>query len=75
MRVEPLTSGDVVSAARVTVGKRLSRQIFVTYSYDPSSTAQQILQVEWRLSDQLVLVMTQNGNESYSVDARWESRF
>ena len=75
VRVEPLTSGDVVSAARVTVGKRLSRKLFVTYSYDPSSTAQQILQVEWRLSDQLVLVMTQNGNESYSVDARWESSF
>ncbi len=75
VRVEPLTTGDTVSAARVTVGKRLSRKVFVTYSYDPSSTAQQILQVEWRLSDQLVLVMTQNGNESYSVDARWESRF
>ena len=25
--------------------------------------------------DQLVLVLTQNGNESYSVDAKWESRF
>jgi len=75
VRVQPLTAGDTVSAARVTVGKRLSRKVYVTYSYDPSSTAQQILQVEWRLSDRLVLVMTQNGNESYSVDTRWESRF
>lgn len=75
VRVEPLTSGDTVSAARVTVGKRLSRQLYVTYSLDPSSTAQQILQAEWRLSDRLVLVLTQNGDESYAVDARWESRF
>jgi len=75
VRVEPLTSGDAVSAARVTVGKRLSRKVFVTYSYDPSSTAQQILQVDWRLSDSLVLVLSQNGNESYAVDARWETRF
>ena len=75
LRIEPLTSGDSVSTARVTVGKRLSRKLYVTYSVDPASTAQQILQAEWRLSDHLVLVLTQNGNESYAVDARWESRF
>ncbi len=75
VRVEPLTSGDTVSTARVTVGKRISRRLALTYSVDPSSTAQQILQVEWRVSDKLVLVLTQNGNESYSVDTRWESRF
>lgn len=75
VRVEPLTSGDTVSTARVTVGKRLSRRLSLTYSVDPSTTAQQILQIEWRASDQLVLVLTQNGNESYSLDAKWESRF
>ncbi|MFN7941434.1 MAG: translocation/assembly module TamB domain-containing protein [Thermoanaerobaculia bacterium] len=75
LRIDPLTTGDTVSALRVTVGKRLSRKLYVTYSYDPSSTAQQILEVEWRISDQLVLVLTQNGNESYSVDARWDARY
>jgi len=75
LRIDPLTAGDTVSTARVTVGKRVSRQLFVTYSYDPSTTAQSILQVEWRLTDRLTLVLTQNGNESYAVDARWESRF
>jgi translocation and assembly module TamB len=75
LRVDPLTSGDAISSARVTVGKRISRELYVTYSIDPSSTAQQILQVEWRLTDRLVLVFTQNGNESYAVDARWEKRF
>jgi len=75
LRVDPLTTGDAISSARVTVGKRISRQLYVTYSVDPSSTAQQILQVEWRLTDRMVLVLTQNGNESYSVDARWESGF
>ena len=75
LRIDPLTTGDTLSTARVTVGKRISRQLYVTYSVDPSSTAQQILQVEWRLTDRVVLVLTQNGNESYSVDARWESGF
>jgi hypothetical protein len=75
IRVEPLTSNDEVSAARITVGKRISSRLFVTYSYDPSSTAQDIIQVEWRLSDRLQLVLTQNGDESYAVDVRWERRF
>jgi autotransporter translocation and assembly factor TamB len=75
IRVEPLTANDTVSAARVTVGKRISSRLFVTYSYDPSSTAQDIIQVEWQLSDRLQLVLTQNGDESYAVDARWEKRF
>jgi len=75
VRIEPLTSEDTVASARVTVGKRLSNRIFVTYSYDPASTAQDIFQVEWRLSPKLILVLTQNGDESYAVDARWENRF
>lgn len=75
VRVRPLTTGDTVSAASVTVGKRLSRRIYVTYTIDPSSDEQQILQVEWRLSESLKLVLTQNGNDSYAVDTRWEARF
>lgn len=75
LKVDPLASGDTISAARVTVGKRLSSRVYLTYSVDPSSTAQQVLQVEWKVSDDLTLVLTQNGDESYAVDARWERRF
>ncbi len=75
LKVDPLASGDAISAARVTVGKRLSSRVYLTYSVDPSSTAQQVLQVEWKVSDDLTLVLTQNGDESYAVDARWERRF
>jgi translocation and assembly module TamB len=75
LRIDPLTTGDSVSAARVTVGKRLSRKVYVTYSVDPSSTAQQILEVEWRVSDELMLVLTQNGDGSYALDTRWRRRF
>ncbi len=75
LKVDPLAGGDTLSAARVTVGKRLSSRVYLTYSVDPSSTAQQVLQVEWKVSDDLTLVLTQNGDESYAVDARWEKRF
>lgn len=75
-RVDPLTgdSGNL-SSARVTVGERLSRDLFATYSYDPSQTEQQILQVEWTLTPTFTLVATQNGDGTYALDGRWEKRF
>lgn len=75
-RIDPLTgSGDNWSEARFTVGKRISKDFFVTYSVDPSSTEEQRLQIEWQVSPGLVLVLSQNGDNSYSADARWESSF
>ncbi|MEM6456953.1 MAG: translocation/assembly module TamB domain-containing protein [Acidobacteriota bacterium] len=75
-RIDPLVDGgDAVAKARITVGKRLSRDLTVTYSADPSSTDSQRLQVEWRLRGGLVLVLTQNGDNTYVADARWEQRF
>lgn len=76
LRIDPLTtSRDVVSSARITVGKRLSRRLYVTYTLDPSTTEQQQVQVEWQVSDQLLVVLTQNGSETYAADLRWEKRF
>jgi len=76
VRLEPLTtsSGDL-SSARVTVGKQVSRDIFLTYSYDPSTTEEQIIQVEWVFMEGTTLVLTQNGDGSYSADVRWEKTF
>ncbi len=75
-RIAPLTgSSGNLSSARLTVGKRLGRDLFATYSYDPSTTEQQILQLDWRISRGLTLVLIQNGDETYSVDARWERSF
>jgi translocation and assembly module TamB len=75
-RIDPLTgtSGES-SSARVTVGKRLTRDVFATYSYDPSQTEEQILEVEWRVSPTFTLVLTQNGDGTYAVDGRWDTRF
>jgi len=76
LRVSPLASGSGdLSSARVTLGERISRDLFVTYSYDPSTTEEQILEIEWSVNKSLLLVLTQNGDESYSVDVRWEKAF
>lgn len=74
-RIEPLASGGgTVSSARFTVGKRLSSDLYVTYSYDPTSTQEERVQVEWQVSKGLVVLVTQRGDE-YSVDLLWEERF
>jgi hypothetical protein len=75
-RIDPLTgSTGSLSSARVTLGKQLSRDVLATYSYDPSITEQQILQLEWTVARGLTLVATQNGDGTYAVDARWEKSF
>ncbi len=76
LRVSPLTgsSGDL-SSARVTLGERISRDLFATYSYDPSTSEEQILELEWSVSPSLQVVFTQNGDSSYSLDLRWEKAF
>ena len=74
-RIEPLSrSGESVSSARVTVGKRISRSVYLTYSYDPSSTGGQRFQVEWQVARGLSLLLTQE-QDSYAVDVLWEHRF
>lgn len=75
-QIDPLAgnSGNL-SSARVTVGKQLSKDVVATYSYDPSTTEVQILQVEWRITRGLALILTQNGDNTYAVDAKWEKRF
>jgi translocation and assembly module TamB len=75
-RVQPLTtaSGEL-SSARVTVGKQLSRDLSVTYSYDPSTTAEQVFEIEWLVERGVTLLLRQNGDESYGVDVVWKKSF
>jgi len=74
-RIEPLSrGGESVSSARVTVGKRISRRVYLTYSYDPSSTGGQRFQVQWEVGSGLSVLLTQEQN-SYAVDVLWEHRF
>jgi translocation and assembly module TamB len=75
-RIDPLAgAGESVSSVGVTVGKRLSRDVFVTYSSEPTSDRNYVVQVEWQVARNVTLVLTQAGDGSYAVDAQWERRF
>jgi translocation and assembly module TamB len=75
LRVDPLPNSTGSSSVRLTVGKRLSNDFYITYSRDPSTTEEDILEAEWQVTSNLVLVFTQNGDGSFSVDALWDQRF
>jgi hypothetical protein len=75
-RIDPVVeAGQPVSGIGVTVGKRLSKDLFVTYASEPGTNQQYIVQVEWRVRKNLTLVLTQVGNGTYAVDAQWQRRF
>lgn len=70
-RVNPGIGGAVGFA----VGKRLSRDFYVTVSNDPVNDLDYVVQAEWRVSDLVTLVLTQRGEEAFAVDLRWEKQF
>lgn len=73
---QPSPSGGAIGGVRLTVGKRISRDLFVTYTTNPSSSEEYLVRVEWQLSDKVLLVLTRDGKEdTFALDAEWEKRF
>ncbi|HSG40141.1 MAG TPA: translocation/assembly module TamB domain-containing protein, partial [Thermoanaerobaculia bacterium] len=68
-------SGQTSTGLGVTVGRRLSRDVFVTYTYDPASNQQYIVQVEWQVRKNVTMVLTREGDDSFAIDAQWQRRF
>lgn len=73
---QPSPTGGTLSGVRLTVGKRISRDLFVTYTTNPSSSEEYVVRVEWQVSDRVLLVLTRDGEEDlFALDAEWEKRF
>jgi translocation and assembly module TamB len=73
---QPSPSGGAIGGVRLTVGKRISRDLFVTYTTNPSSSEEYLVRVEWQLSEKVLLVLTRDGKEdAFALDAEWEKRF
>lgn len=63
-------------AARVTVGKRLSEAIYLTYSRSlSSSTRDQIILLEIDQTDQLSWILSRNEDGTYALDLRVRRTF
>jgi hypothetical protein len=72
----PPESGRSISGVQVTVGKRVSRDIFVTVTTNPAASSEYIARLEWQVGRNLVLVMTRNEKDNtWAADFEWERRY
>ncbi len=70
------TSLSLNPSARVTIGKRISNRIFLTYARSLSSTTRdQIILLEFDESDTLSWVLSQNEDRTYALEVRKRHAF
>ena len=64
------------SAARLTIGKRLSERIYLTYSRSlSSSTRDQIILLEYDQTDRFSWILSRNEDRTYALDVRVRHAF
>jgi hypothetical protein len=64
-------TGRFIPGARLTIGKRISDRVYLTYSRSlTSSTGDQVILLEYDQNDRLSWVVTQNEDRTYAVDVR-----
>ena len=71
-----LQSARLNPTARLTIGKRLSNRLFVTYAQPlTSSRPEQLLLIEYNQSDRLAWILSRNEDETYAIDVRMRHVF
>ncbi|HEX6731419.1 MAG TPA: translocation/assembly module TamB domain-containing protein [Pyrinomonadaceae bacterium] len=84
--INPIIGGHTGStpAARLTVGKRFSKEVTVTYSTNVTSDPNQILALEYRVSDRLSFIAQYeqgstrrltDRNDNFNFEIRFRKRF
>lgn len=75
-RVSPVSAGTTGSSSlALTVGQQISRDVFVTYSRDPSTPEVDVVQIEWQVYSNVLAVLTRTGDGTYALDVQVERRF
>lgn len=74
-RINPGASGDVTGSIGLTVEKRLSPDLALTYTRDPATPERDIVQVSWDATRRLTLIFTREGDGSFAVDTQWGKSF
>jgi hypothetical protein len=66
-------SSRLIPGARLTIGKRISNRVYLTFSQSlsaSSTTRDQVILLEYDQSDRLSWVLSQNEDRTYSLDMR-----
>lgn len=62
-------------SARLTVGRRVNKNLTILYSTNLSSSQEQVIQLEYRISDRFSLVATRDEEGAFGLDFRVRKRF
>lgn len=74
--IDPVFGSDSqLDTARVTLGKKLSKRLTVTFSYNPQVGKEQILLVEYRLGENSFLQGTRDAEGVLAFDLKFRRRF
>jgi translocation and assembly module TamB len=74
-RISPTVTGEETDAtARLTIGKRIDRNLYVTYSRLLSNSEDQLLTVEYRLTPSIRLKGTRDEDGSFGIDVLIQRR-
>ena len=75
-RIDPFVLGSSAEmTARLTLGKRISRNFFILYSTNLTTQREEIARIEWELTSDLSIVGTRDENGRISFDIKIHKRF
>ena len=74
LQIDPIFIGSSFDATRLTIGKNISQDLSVTYSYKASSNQEQVIQLEYQVSRDAFLQFVRDEVGIYSVDLKIRQR-
>jgi hypothetical protein len=75
-RIDPFVMGSSAEmSARLTVGKKISRNFFILYSTNLTTQREEIARLEWELTDDISVVGTRDEEGRISFDVKIYKRF
>jgi len=75
-RIDPFVMGSSAEmSARLTVGKKISKNFFILYSTNLTTQREEITRLEWELTPDLSIVGTRNEEGRISFDVKIHKRF
>jgi translocation and assembly module TamB len=74
LQIDPVFIGSTFDAPRLTVAKRLSNDLTVTYSYKASTDQEQVILVEYQITPNAFLQLLRDENGVYSAEVKIRQR-
>lgn len=74
LQFDPVFVGSSFDAPRFTIGKQISKDLSVTYSYKASTNQEQVVVVEYQLSNKAFLQFVKDERGVYSLDLKIRQR-